>query len=87
MIIDRGTMPYAVHADDPVSVALAKIAANKARLVFCVDSHGALLGSVSDGDFRRWVLARQGADLTRPTLEVANRNPVTAKESASVRST
>jgi len=84
MIIDRGTMPYAVHADDPVSVALAKIAANKARLVFCVDSHGALLGSVSDGDFRRWVLARQGADLTRPTLEVANRNPVTAKESASV---
>ncbi len=84
MIIDRGTMPYAVHADDPVSVALAKIAANKARLVFCVDSHGLLLGSISDGDFRRWVLAQGGADLTRPAVEVAHRNPVTALESASV---
>jgi len=84
VIIDRGTAPYAVHSDDPVSVALAKIAANKARLVFCVDSHGMVLGSISDGDFRRWVIASGGADLSRPAIEVANRRPVIAQESASM---
>ncbi len=84
MIIDRGTMPYAVHADDPVAVALTKIAANKARLVFCVDSHGTLLGSISDGDFRRWVLATGGADLSQPASEIANRTPITARETDTV---
>ncbi len=84
MIIDRGTMPYSVHADASVAEALDKIAANKARLVFCVDSHGTLLGSISDGDFRRWVLAQGGADLSVASVAVANRQPVKAAESASV---
>ena len=55
MIIERELTPYVVYSGDPVLRALEKITANKARVIFLVDSHGHLDGVLSDGDFRRWV--------------------------------
>ncbi|PPH14835.1 N-acetylneuraminate synthase family protein [Rathayibacter sp. AY1F8] len=72
MIIDRHLAPFIVFAEDPVLTALAKINANKQRIVFCVDGHGILRGSVSDGDFRRWIIANPTASLDVPALAVAN---------------
>ncbi|MBD2758943.1 N-acetylneuraminate synthase family protein [Yimella sp. cx-573] len=70
--IDRRISPYVVFAQDTVLSALAKIGENKAGIVFCVDTHGMLVGSFTDGDFRRWITSQQTIDLTRPALEVAN---------------
>lgn len=77
MIIDRHLTPWVVFADDPIQASLQKINANKARVIFCVSEHGHLEGVLSDGDFRRWVTTAATVDLTTPSIQVANRHPVT----------
>lgn len=72
MIIERNLAPYLVYAEDPVLRALEKISANKARIIFLVDTNGHLEGSLSDGDFRRWVATQDPVDLNRPARESAN---------------
>ena len=72
MIIDRSIRPFVVYGEDPVLTALEKISANKARIVFCVTEHGHLVGSITDGDVRRWIAAQSEVDLTRPCADVAN---------------
>ena len=85
MIIERAVAPYVVYSEDPLLRALEKITANKARIVFCVSEHGHLLGSLTDGDVRRWIAAHDAVDLTRPCGEAANTGvrsaPVTAPPS------
>ncbi|MBT2519656.1 N-acetylneuraminate synthase family protein [Arthrobacter sp. ISL-28] len=73
MIIERNTLPYIVFSEDPVLTGLQKITANQERIVFCVDEHGVLQGSFSDGDFRRWIVENPGADLNVSCLTVANK--------------
>ncbi|ROZ63038.1 acetylneuraminic acid synthetase [Kocuria soli] len=77
MIIERRLTPYLVFAEDSVLVALRKMTENKDRIVFCVDSRGQLHGSISDGDFRRWIIANPQADLEVASAVVANRDVVT----------
>jgi sialic acid synthase SpsE/sugar phosphate isomerase/epimerase len=75
--IDKHIMPFLVFAEDPVATALQKISNNKQRIVFCVDEHGRLVGSLSDGDFRRWLLANPTGSLQASCSEVCNRNAFT----------
>ncbi len=82
MIIERDLAPYVVYGEDPVLRALEKITANKARIIFCISEHGHLLGSISDGDFRRWVAGQSPADLDRPCAEAANPDPRSAPSTA-----
>ncbi|GAA2198593.1 N-acetylneuraminate synthase family protein [Sinomonas flava] len=74
MIVERNITPYVVFSEDPVLTALQKITANQERIVFCVDEHGILQGSLSDGDFRRWIVENPTAGLTVSALDVANRS-------------
>ncbi|MDQ4501905.1 N-acetylneuraminate synthase family protein [Sinomonas sp. ASV322] len=74
MIVDRNIAPYVVFSEDPLLSALQKITANQERIVFCVDERGILRGSLSDGDFRRWIVENPGADLTSSALDAANRS-------------
>ena len=78
MIIERHLTPYLVFADDSVLVALQKMTENRERIVFCVDSNGLLKGSLSDGDFRRWIVAHPDADLEVSVGQVANTSVVSA---------
>ncbi|SEB68001.1 N-acetylneuraminate synthase [Nocardioides exalbidus] len=75
MIIERDLTPYVVYSGDPVLRALEKITANKARVIFLVDSHGHLDGVLSDGDFRRWVSSAESLTTDVPALEAANTAP------------
>src|SRR4249919_2252876 len=72
MIIERNLAAYLVYAEDPVLRALEKITVNQARIIFLVDSHGHLEGSLSDGDFRRWVATQSPVDLNRPAREAGH---------------
>lgn len=74
MIIERNTIPYIVFSDDPVLTALQKISANQQRIIFLVNESGVLQGALSDGDFRRWLIANPAASLETSALEVANKN-------------
>jgi N-acetylneuraminate synthase len=79
MLIERDFGPYTVAGDETIETALRQIAKNGRRAVFCIDESGALLGVITDGDFRRWLLANPGATLNTPAIAVANKNFVSAK--------
>ena len=78
MIIERNIAPYVVFAEDPILTALHKISANGQRIIFLVNESGILRGSLSDGDFRRWLIANPTASLETSALAAANTNPQTA---------
>jgi len=84
MIVERELAPYIVFGEDPILVGLGKINANKQRIVFCVDEHGILQGSLSDGDFRRWLIANPTASLDVSCVAVANRTVHTVAQDATV---
>lgn len=70
--IERRTEQFVVSTQETILAALDRIGENKAGIVFCVDSHGALRGSFSDGDFRRWVTTTSGIDLRTPVAAAMN---------------
>lgn len=78
MIINRQTAAFTVFSGDSMLTALTKINANRQGIVFCVDEHGLLAGSFSDGDFRRWVTSSPHIDTTAAVIEAANTAPVKA---------
>ena len=72
---------YIVFSDDSVFDALKKINENKARIVFVVSEDDVLLGSVSDGDVRRWITNGQSVNLDVRVSHVMNPDPITVKSS------
>lgn len=72
MIISRNVAPFVINEDDTVLAALQKISSNQSRVVFCVTSSGSVSGIMTDGDFRRWVIAGGDVDLQQPVSAVAN---------------
>lgn len=79
MIIDQDFAPHAVFSEEPVSEALRRMSALGAQLIYCVSPSGHLEGILTDGDFRRWVVAQTTIDLEQPVRRVANRDFVFAR--------
>jgi dTDP-glucose pyrophosphorylase len=48
------------------------------KALFIIDVKERLLGSLSDGDIRRWILA--GGDLSKGVLNASNKNPISVPE-------
>ncbi|MEI8081227.1 MAG: N-acetylneuraminate synthase family protein [Actinomycetes bacterium] len=82
MLLERDTRPFLVLDDEPVEVALRRITANRSRVVFVVTSGGVLVGALTDGDFRRWVVATQSPSLGSPCAAVANLACKTVRDDA-----
>ena len=72
MIIDRHVVPFVILEDEPILSALGRIDSNKSRIVFVVDTRGHLIGSLSDGDIRRWLLATTAPGLDSACGQAAN---------------
>ena len=79
MILDRNIAPYIILDQEPIRNALTKINQNEEGLIICVDSEGLLLGVLTDGDFRRWIIGSIQIDLEKPVGEIINRSIITAK--------
>ena len=60
-----------------VSQAMQQIDKNTCGILFLVDNDKKLLGCITDGDVRRFLLA--GGKMSSPAIEAANRNPRMAK--------
>jgi sialic acid synthase SpsE/sugar phosphate isomerase/epimerase len=80
MIVVRDFSEYVVIGDEPMTVALAKIEKNLRGCVIVVDQHGRLIGTMTDGDFRRWLVSRSEPTLEADCSEAANSNCVSAPE-------
>jgi dTDP-glucose pyrophosphorylase len=57
----------------PISAGLRKLDEFGRKIIFVTDGEGRLLGVVTDGDVRRWIMA--GNDLDRPVSEAMNSVP------------
>lgn len=73
-MVHREVRAFLAQADGPILDALAKISANKSGIVFCVEASGRLVGVLTDGDFRRWVVDQPVLDMHRPVADIANRD-------------
>ena len=78
MIIERKINIFIVRADETISEALGKIDTNNEGFVFIVDDSGVLEGVLTDGDIRRWLLAKSQVDLQQQVGEIANTRFVAA---------
>lgn len=83
MLIKKNIAEYLVFGSESILKALEKINTNKKRLIFVVSGSGQLLGSFSDGDFRRWVTSTVDMDLSKEVSTVMNENVITKKVSDS----
>lgn len=79
MIINRKIASYLVLDRESIRDVLVKIDSNEEGMVVCVDDSGLLLGALTDGDFRRWILAEKRPDLERPVGTVINRDIASAR--------
>ena len=79
MEIDHDIRPYTVLQDVSLAAALDQIDANKSQIVFTVDRSGRLTGVMTDGDFRRWVMAQKTIDTAQPVSLVAAKSVVTGR--------
>jgi sialic acid synthase SpsE/sugar phosphate isomerase/epimerase len=74
MQIEKNIACYIVFSEDSIVNALRKMSENKKRIVFTVSSSGVIEGSVTDGDFRRWLVVQDSIDLNKPVSNIANRS-------------
>jgi sialic acid synthase SpsE/sugar phosphate isomerase/epimerase len=72
MYLTKNIQEYICFSEASLTDGLAKINENKARIVFVVTEHGKLIGSLSDGDIRRWLTNSSKIDLTIQVKEIMN---------------
>ena len=65
-----------------VKAALKRIQDTSKRVLFVVDNKGSLMGSINDGDIRRWILKK--GDLNSSVKMAFNKNPISVKEDYAV---
>ena len=76
MLISKKISSYMVFESETIFRALEKINANKKRAVFIVSENGRLLGSLTDGDFRRWITSTSDFDLNKEVSIIMNQGCV-----------
>ena len=59
MILDKNISKYIIDYKSTVSQALKKLNSNNSKIVFVVGKENKLVGSLSDGDIRRWLLKKK----------------------------
>lgn len=76
MRIEKQIKNYIVFSGDSILDTLKRINKNRSRIAFVVEDNGVLIGSISDGDFRRWITKSENFDLTIPVDNIMNRDYV-----------
>jgi len=79
-VTDERTRALLVSPDDTIRAALKRLDASAMRIAFVADAGARLLGVLSDGDVRRWILA--GRSLDEPVSAAMNPNPRVVRDGA-----
>jgi len=78
VIIERQLAPFLISDDGEIRDALTVIDANRSRMAMVVDAHGLLVGTLTDGDIRRWMMGLETVQLASPVTTAMNRAFVSA---------
>jgi dTDP-glucose pyrophosphorylase/CBS domain-containing protein len=70
--------PFLVPQTHTIRQAMEQLEKTEEKIVFVVDDESRLIGSLTDGDIRRWILA--DGDLKAEVLRVCNCHPYVAEE-------
>lgn len=76
-VVDSGLLQYLIEPDNTIEEAWGKIAVNHKRTLIVIQE-GKVVGSLSDGDMRKAILAKRL--LNTPVREVMNINFVSLTE-------
>lgn len=79
MNLDREMSRYLVLDEESIRLALTKIDRNDEGVVVCVDTSGLLVGVLTDGDLRRWLVEQTTPDLDQPVAQIVNTSPRVAR--------
>ncbi len=69
---------FLVPATHTIRQAMEQLEKTEEKIVFVVDAEARLVGSLTDGDIRRWILS--DGDLKAQALQVCNRKPFVAED-------
>ena len=70
--------PFLIPQTHTLRQAMEQLEKTEEKIVFVVDSESRLIGSLTDGDIRRWILS--DGDLKAQVSRVCNRTPYVAEE-------
>ncbi len=76
--MEKNIKKFMITKDISIKEAMRKMGAAGEKILFVVDENKCLVGSVSDGDIRRWVLSEGG--LTESVDKLYNKKPITVNE-------
>ena len=74
--IDHNIQGLTVEGEQSIEIALRRMSRSGSGFVLVTTASGYLTGIMTDGDFRRWLIAQPNVDLERRVEEVARREVV-----------
>tara|TARA_B110000977_G_scaffold201678_1_gene297719 strand:+ start:3622 stop:5871 length:2250 start_codon:yes stop_codon:yes gene_type:complete len=74
MIIEKNFDNYTVSGNTTLKDVLVKIDLNKSKIVFVVDTTSKVIGAISDGDIRRYMIAQPKINFSLMASEICNLN-------------
>jgi dTDP-glucose pyrophosphorylase len=78
VLMNEDVKPFLVPQTHTIRQAMEQLEKTEEKIVFVVDAESRLVGSLTDGDIRRWILA--DGDLKAEVLRVCNCNPFVAEQ-------
>jgi dTDP-glucose pyrophosphorylase len=76
--VNANVKPFLVPRTHTIRQAMEQLEKTEEKIVFVVDAESRLIGSLTDGDIRRWILS--DGDLKAQVFRVCNRKPFVAEE-------
>lgn len=78
ILMNDDVKPFLVPKTHTIRQAMEQLEKTEEKIVFVVDENSRLLGSLTDGDIRRWILS--DGDLKAQVLRICNCHPHVAEE-------
>lgn len=78
MVVNEAVRPFLVPQTHTIRQAMERLEKTEEKIVFVVDADSRLVGSLTDGDIRRWILS--DGDLKMQVFRACNCNPYVAEE-------
>jgi dTDP-glucose pyrophosphorylase len=78
LVMSEDVKPFLVPQTHTIRQAMERLETTEEKIVFVVDSGARLVGSLTDGDIRRWILS--DGDLQAQVVRVCNTDPHVASE-------
>jgi len=73
---------FLIKSNTSVKAAMSQLESTNRTLLFIIDDHKKLIGSLSDGDIRRWILTN--GSLSEDVINAANKQPFSVNEGCSL---